>query len=67
MKIWLDAQLSPALAPWMSAQFGVSAVAYGSLRAAQRRRTKTRNYPGTRIMIGTENGGRSAEPKVLTC
>ncbi len=27
MKIWLDAQLSPALAPWMSAQFAVSAVA----------------------------------------
>jgi len=34
-------------------------LAYGSLRAAPRRRTKARNYPGTRIMIGTENGGRS--------
>jgi len=25
MKIWLDAQLSPALAPWMSERFAVSA------------------------------------------
>jgi predicted nuclease of predicted toxin-antitoxin system len=31
MKIWLDAQLSPALAPWMSAQFAVSAVALRDL------------------------------------
>ena len=31
MKIWLDAQLSPALAPWMSAQFAVSAVAVRDL------------------------------------
>jgi len=29
-------------------------------RAAPERRTKARNYPGTRIMIGTQNGGRSA-------
>jgi predicted nuclease of predicted toxin-antitoxin system len=27
MTIWLDAQLSPALAPWISARFGVSAAA----------------------------------------
>ena len=27
MTIWLDAQLSPALAPWISAQFSVTAVA----------------------------------------
>src|SRR6266567_8923451 len=38
---------------------GGSSVAYGSLRAATERRTKAKNYPGTRIMIGTENGGRS--------
>src|SRR5713226_3812137 len=36
-----------------------SAVAYGSLRAAPKRRAKANNYPRTRIMIGTENGGRS--------
>ncbi len=36
-----------------------SPVAYGSLRAAPRRRTKARNHPGTHIMIGTANGGRS--------
>jgi len=28
-------------------------------RAAPERRAKARNYPGTRIMIGTQNGGRS--------
>jgi putative transposase len=38
---------------------GNSAVAYGSLRAAAERRTRTTNYPGTHIMIGTDNGGRS--------
>lgn len=27
MIIWIDAQLSPALAPWMAEQFGVQAVA----------------------------------------
>ncbi|MGA2985887.1 MAG: DUF5615 family PIN-like protein [Terriglobia bacterium] len=31
MKIWLDAQLPPALAPWMSAQFAVSALALRDL------------------------------------
>src|SRR5712692_5584582 len=36
-----------------------SAVAYGSLRAAPKRRANANNYPRTRIMIGTENGGRS--------
>src|SRR5438034_6652953 len=39
---------------------GDSPVAYGSLRAAAERRTKARDGPGTHIMIGTENGGRSA-------
>jgi predicted nuclease of predicted toxin-antitoxin system len=31
MKIWLDAQLSPALAPWVSEQFSVSAGAVRDL------------------------------------
>ena len=31
MNIWLDAQLSPALAPWVSEQFAVSAVAVRDL------------------------------------
>lgn len=26
MKLWVDAQLSPALAPWLSATFGIEAV-----------------------------------------
>src|SRR5262245_501379 len=38
---------------------GNSPVAYGSLRAAAERRTKARDDPGTHIMIGTDNGGRS--------
>src|SRR5207249_1404928 len=44
---------------------GDSPVAYGSLRAAAERRTKARDGPGTHIMIGTENGGRSALGTVL--
>ncbi len=27
MKLWLDAQLSPEIAPWISRQFGVEAIA----------------------------------------
>jgi len=29
--IWVDAQLSPALAPWLTKQFGVDAVSVGRL------------------------------------
>ncbi|MGA3167931.1 MAG: hypothetical protein ABSF14_17630, partial [Terriglobia bacterium] len=32
--------------------------------AAPERTTKARNCPGTRFMIGTENGGRSAHPNM---
>jgi predicted nuclease of predicted toxin-antitoxin system len=31
MKIWIDAQLSPALAPWITNQFGVEALAVRDL------------------------------------
>lgn len=31
MKIWLDAQLSPALCPWLESEFGVEAVAVRDL------------------------------------
>lgn len=31
MKIWIDAQISPALARWMSAEFGVEATALRDL------------------------------------
>jgi hypothetical protein len=31
MTIWIDAQLSPALAPWISATFGIPAVAVRDL------------------------------------
>jgi predicted nuclease of predicted toxin-antitoxin system len=31
MKIWLDAQLAPGLAPWIGSQFGVAAVAVRDL------------------------------------
>ena len=31
MKVWLDAQLSPAIARWLSTQFGVEAVAVRDL------------------------------------
>ena len=31
MTIWLDAQLSPAIAPWISTEFSVPAVAVGDL------------------------------------
>src|SRR5207253_1079994 len=43
---------------------GNSPVAYGSLRAAAERRTKGRDDPGTHIMIGSKNGGRSAQPSL---
>jgi predicted nuclease of predicted toxin-antitoxin system len=31
MTVWLDAQLSPAIAPWISVQFSVAAVAVRDL------------------------------------
>jgi len=31
MTIWLDAQLSPAIAPWISAQFSMTALAVREL------------------------------------
>jgi predicted nuclease of predicted toxin-antitoxin system len=31
MNIWLDAQLSPAIAMWITARFGVSAIALRDL------------------------------------
>ena len=37
MKIWLDAQLSPALARWLCLQFGVEAVAVRDLGLLQAR------------------------------
>ncbi len=37
MKLWIDAQLSPALAPWLAQEFGVDAqsVRYVGLRDAE--------------------------------
>jgi predicted nuclease of predicted toxin-antitoxin system len=32
VKIWVDAQLSPALAPWLSSTFGVDAVSVSRMR-----------------------------------
>ena len=37
MKVWLDAQLSPAMARWLSQQFGVEAVAVRDLGLLQSR------------------------------
>lgn len=44
MKLWLDAQLSPVMAPWLSERFGMNAVAIrdlGLLQAKDRRARKT--------------------------
>jgi predicted nuclease of predicted toxin-antitoxin system len=32
MILWIDAQLSPALAPWINATFGIPATSNASLR-----------------------------------
>lgn len=32
MKIWIDAQLSPSLAPWLASTFGIDAVSVSRLR-----------------------------------
>jgi len=31
VRIWIDAQLSPSLAPWLASKFGVQAASVGSL------------------------------------
>ncbi len=62
-KVWLPAWIQLADPARVHSVRCSSPVAYGSLRAAPQGRAKARNYPGTRIMIGTENGGRSTSNK----
>ena len=48
MIVWIDAQLSPALAPWLVEQFGVEAL---SVRYLQMVHAKTRTFPAARVLI----------------
>lgn len=53
MIIWIDAQLSPAIAKWISASFGVNAVAVRDLQlreASDEVIFETARQPGTIVM-----------------
>ena len=44
MKIWLDAQLSPAMAAWISAEFQVSVVAVRDLGYREAKQRTERSF-----------------------
>jgi predicted nuclease of predicted toxin-antitoxin system len=51
--IWVDAQLSPALAPWITAQFGIEAASTRYLRlvrAKDREIFLAARVPGTAVL-----------------
>ena len=56
VKLWIDAQLSPALAPWIARELGVEAVLLETSDCETRKTWRFSNDPGTPTNAGVVAG-----------